>query len=73
MSRVLKVINLSITMEPRLAHEVRSAAKRAGVSVSAWLADAAATQLRRQVLTELLAEGAPSRGDVPMNDASIPP
>ena len=42
-------------MDPRLGDDVRAAAERAGVSVSAWLAEAAAARLRRQALGEFLA------------------
>ena len=45
---------MSISMDPELGDDVRAAAERAGLSVSAWLAKAAATQLRRQALVDLL-------------------
>jgi hypothetical protein len=51
----MKVEKLSISLDPQLGDDVRAAAERAGMSVSAWLADAAAAQLRKQALTDFLA------------------
>jgi hypothetical protein len=45
---------MSISMDPQLGDDVRVAAERAGVSVSAWLADAAAARLRKQALADFL-------------------
>ncbi|TMQ04306.1 MAG: hypothetical protein E6J90_12190 [Deltaproteobacteria bacterium] len=50
----MKVDKLSISLDPQLGDEVRVAADRAGVSVSAWLADAAAARLRKQALADFL-------------------
>ena len=47
---------MSISMDPRLGDEVRVAAERAGVSVSAWLAQAAVVRLRKQALVEFLSD-----------------
>ena len=52
----MKVEKLSISMDPKLGEDVRAAAERAGMSVSAWLAEAAARELRRQALADFLAE-----------------
>jgi len=52
----VKVEKLSISMSPDLGEDVRAAAERAGLSVSAWLAEAAAAELRRQSLREFLAD-----------------
>ena len=38
---------MSISLGPQLGDEVRAAAERGGVSVSAWFAEAAAARLRR--------------------------
>lgn len=45
---------MSISMDPQLGDDVRLAAERAGVSVSAWLAEAAAARLRKLALAEFL-------------------
>jgi citrate lyase beta subunit len=52
---VMKVDKLSISFEPGLGDAVRSAAARAGKPVSSWLAEAAASKLRADALTEFLA------------------
>lgn len=46
---------MSISIDPQLGDDVRVAARRAGVSVSAWLAEAASARLRKQALAEFLA------------------
>lgn len=50
----MNVDRLSITMESELGAAVREAAARAGLSVSAWLARAAAEQLRHELLGRAL-------------------
>jgi hypothetical protein len=50
----MQVDRLSITLEPRLGAAVRKAAKRAGVSVSAWIADATAARIRNLALRDAL-------------------
>lgn len=40
----------SVTMPPELGEGVRQAAARQGISVSAWLAEAAADRLRNELL-----------------------
>ena len=51
----MKVDKLSISFEPELGDAVRSAAAQAGKPVSSWLAEAAASKLRAEALTEFLA------------------
>jgi hypothetical protein len=51
----VKVDKMSISMDPQLGDNVRVAAQRAGVSISAWLAEAASARLRKQALAEFLA------------------
>lgn len=51
----MKVEKLSISLDPALGDDVRAAAERSGVSVSAWVARAAAAQLRKQALADYLA------------------
>lgn len=41
---------LTVSMDAELGTAVREAAERAGLSVSAWLADAAADRLRNELL-----------------------
>lgn len=50
----MKVDRLSITMDPDLGSAVRDAAARDGMSVSAWLAEAAADRLRNDLLGRAL-------------------
>lgn len=45
---------MSISMDPQLGDGVRAAAETAGMSVSAWLAEAAAARLRKQALADFL-------------------
>ncbi|MGH3881938.1 MAG: hypothetical protein ACRDRY_10765 [Pseudonocardiaceae bacterium] len=46
----MQVDRFSVTMEPDLGSAVRDAAQRAGMSVSGWLAQAAADRLRNDLL-----------------------
>jgi hypothetical protein len=50
----MQVDRLSVTMDPDLGAAVRNAAARAGISVSAWLASAAADRLRNELLGSAL-------------------
>jgi hypothetical protein len=50
----MQVDRLSITLEPRLGAAVRKAAKRAGLSVSAWIAEATAARVRNEALRDAL-------------------
>jgi hypothetical protein len=47
----VKVVKMSISFAPELGGAVREAARREGVSLSAWLADAAERKLRAVSLT----------------------
>ncbi len=55
---------MSISMAPQIGDEVRLAAERAGVSVSAWLADAAVARLRKQALADFLSEWQTKHGKI---------
>jgi hypothetical protein len=46
----MPVDRISVTMDPELGAAVRDAAARAGMSVSAWIAEAAADKVRNQLL-----------------------
>lgn len=50
----MKVDKLSVSFEPDLGDAVRSAAAQAGKPVSTWLAEAAASKLRADALTDFL-------------------
>jgi hypothetical protein len=50
----MRVDKLSVSFEPDLGDAVRSAAAQAGKPVSSWLAEAAASKLRAEALTEFL-------------------
>jgi hypothetical protein len=52
----MNVDRLSITMDPALGAAVRKAAKRAKLSVSAWIAEAAAARLRNEALEDALGQ-----------------
>jgi hypothetical protein len=45
-----QVDRFSVTMPPELGEGVRQAAARQGISVSAWLTEAAADRLRNELL-----------------------
>lgn len=60
----MKVDKISISISPDLGDDVRAAAERAGLSVSAWLAEAASARLRRQGLADLLAEWQAKHGRI---------
>ena len=46
----MPVDRFSLTMDPDLGAAVREAADRAGMSVSAWLSEAAAERVRNELL-----------------------
>lgn len=46
---------MGISLDPELGDAVRSAAAQAGQPVSAWLAEAAASKLRAEALTQFIA------------------
>lgn len=50
----MNVERMSITMDPRLGAAVRKAARRAGVSLSAWIAQATADRVRNEALGQAL-------------------
>ena len=60
----MKVDKMSISMDPRLGDEVRSAAESEGLSVSAWLAEAAAARLRKRALAAFLSEWQAKHGKI---------
>ena len=60
----MKVEKLSISLDPALGDDVRAAAERSGVSVSAWVARAAAAQLRKQALADYLADWQTKHGRI---------
>jgi hypothetical protein len=51
----VKVDKMSVSLDADLGDAVRSAASRAGKPLSSWLAEAAASKLRAEALTEFLA------------------
>ena len=50
----MQVDRLSITMDPRLGLAARRAAKRARMSLSAWIAEATADRVRNEALGSAL-------------------
>jgi hypothetical protein len=55
---------MSISMDPVLGDDVRAAAERAGVSLSAWIAEAAASRLRHEALAQFLADWQDEHGAI---------
>jgi hypothetical protein len=49
------VDKMSVSFDPELGDAVRSAAAQAGMPLSSWLAEAAASKLRAEALAEFLA------------------
>ncbi|MCC6237313.1 MAG: ribbon-helix-helix protein, CopG family [Dehalococcoidia bacterium] len=58
----MKVSKLSISLPAEQAEEVREMARQAGMSVSAWVAEACAARLRSTHLREFLDEWAAENG-----------
>jgi len=54
-------IKMSVSLAPELDHAVREAAGRAGMSLSAWLAQAAEAKLRQDRDDRILEEAAHKR------------
>ena len=54
MIQSMKVDRITISLEPELGDEVRTAANKAGTGVSSWLAEAAAAKLRAEALAQFL-------------------
>lgn len=50
----MNVDRLSITLDPRLGAAARKAAKRAKLSLSAWIAEATADRIRNEMLGQAL-------------------
>jgi hypothetical protein len=50
----MQVDRISITMDPHLGAAARKAAKRAKMSLSAWIAEATADRVRNEALGEAL-------------------
>jgi hypothetical protein len=59
---VAAVDRLSLAADAELGAEIRAAARRSGMSISAWLADAAADKLRNELLGRTLAEWVADHG-----------
>jgi hypothetical protein len=51
----MKVDKFSISLDPDLGDDVRRAAKRSGMPVSTWVAEAAASRLRQEAFAEFIA------------------
>ena len=65
----MNVDRITVTMETHLGTAVRDAAARAGLSVSAWLAEAAADRLRHDLLGRALDDWEQESG--PFSDAEL--
>ena len=60
----MKATKLSISLSAELGEEVRAAARKAGMGLSAWLAEAAAAKLRSEALREFLDEWQAEHGAI---------
>jgi post-segregation antitoxin (ccd killing protein) len=60
----MSVHKIAVSLPPGLADEVREDARAAGLTVSGWLADAAARKLRRKQARAVLAEYEAEHGPV---------
>jgi hypothetical protein len=60
----MKVDKLSISFAPDLGDAVRGAARGSGSSLSAWLAEAAASKLRAEALADYLEEWEAKHGSL---------
>ena len=60
----MKVDKMSISLAPDVGEAVRDAAKREGVSLSAWLSDAAARKLRANAFREFIDEWEAEHGAI---------
>ncbi len=60
---------LSVSMETSLVKVIRGAASREGVSLSTWLADAAAAKARNHALREALRDHAAQHGGLTVEEA----
>ena len=65
----MTVDRLSVTVDPRIAREVREAATHLGVSVSSWVAEAIEARLRSHRLREAL--DAWEAEDGPLSDEEL--
>ena len=69
----MNVDRFSVTMDPELGSAVRDAARRAGLSVSAWVAQATADKLRNDLLGAALDDWEATHGafsEVELNTAA---
>lgn len=60
----MKVEKLSVSMDRQLGESIHAAAEREGLSVSAWLARAAAAELRRLALADFLSDWQRKHGKI---------
>ena len=51
----MKAAKMSVSLDPGLRDEIKKAAAKADLSVSAWLAEAARAELRKSSLAEFIA------------------
>ncbi len=55
---------MSVSIAPKLGDDIRAAAERAGLSVSAWLAQAATARLRWAALADFLSAWQSEHGPI---------
>lgn len=60
----MAVDKVSVSFDPELGDAIRTAAERAGRSISGWLADAAAARLRSEAFAEFLAQWEAENGPI---------
>lgn len=60
----MAVDKFTVSFEPDLAKQVRELAEAEGLSVSAWLADAAERRIKRHLARQLLEEYEAEHGEI---------
>jgi hypothetical protein len=60
----MSALKIAISLPETLVAEVREDARAAGLSISGWLADAAARKLRRNKAREVLADFEAQHGEI---------
>lgn len=68
--RVMPAAKPTISLDSELKDQIEAAARAAGVSFSAWMADAARQRLRKERLLGLIAEWETEHGPITEDEAA---
>lgn len=66
----MPAVKPTISLDPELRDQIEAAAASAGVSFSAWMADAARQRLRKERLLGLIAEWEAEHGEITEAEAA---